>query len=228
MKPKIDGLERLVDDQVTKWQRLKVMQEREEIKFRPVITISREPGTAGTVIAQKLAKVLEMDFMSGKIIQQVAQSANINEKVVASLDERQISLREDWLKILFDSQHLWPDSFLLHLIRVISTIGQHGNAIILGRGANFILPPKGNFRIRLIAPKNARIVKVMTDRSVKRSEAEAYVTITEADRKAFIMKYFHTDISDPAHYDLVMDTSRIGIDGTVEVIKHAYAIWVGR
>ena len=228
MTTKIDGLERLVDEQVTKWQHLKVMQERKEVKFRPVITISREPGTAGTIIAQKLARALDMDFMSGKIIQQVAQSAKINEKVVASLDERRISLREDWLKILFDSQHLWPDSFLLHLMRVISTIGQYGHAIILGRGANFILPLKENFRIRLIAPKSLRIARVMADRSVSRSEAEAYVTRTESDRNAFIMKYFHTDIRDPAHYDLVIDTSRTGIDGTVEIIKHAYTVWTGR
>lgn len=228
MKPKIIGIERLVDEQVTKWQRLKFMQERKEVKLRPVITVSREPGTAGTIIAQKLAKALDMDFMSGQIIQEVAQSAKINEKVVASLDERRISLREDWLKILFDSQHLWPDSFLLHLMRVISTIGQHGNAVILGRGANFILPPQDTFRIRLIAPKSARIERVMADRGVSKSEADEYVTRTESDRKAFIMKYFHTDIGFPTHYDLVIDTNRMGNDGTVEVIKHAYAVWTGR
>jgi hypothetical protein len=166
-----------------------------------------------------------MDFMSGQIIEKVSQSVQMNEKVVASLDERRISLREDWLKILFDSQHLWPDSFLVHLIRVISTIGQHGNAVIVGRGANFILPPKDNLRIRLVAPKDARIARVMADRSVSRNEADEYVIRTEFDRKAYIMKYFHVEIGDPAHYDLVIDTSRMGVDGTVDIISHAYTVW---
>jgi cytidylate kinase len=69
---------------------------------------------------------------------------------------------------------------------------------------------------------------VMSDRGVSRNEAEEYVTRTESDRKAFVMKYFHTDIDNPANYDIVIDTSRMGIDGTVEVIKHAYAVWTGR
>jgi cytidylate kinase len=80
---------------------------------------------------------------------------------------------------------------------------------------------------QVIAPKNARIARVMADRSVSRSEAEAYVTRTESDRTAFIMKYFHADISDPAHYDLVIDTSRTGINGTVDIISHTYSVWSG-
>jgi len=225
VKSKIISLENIVEEQVTKWNRLQIMQKRKEVKVRPVITISREPGTGGTAIAKQLAKVLDMDFMSGQIIQQVAQSANMSEKVVASLDERRISLREDWLKILFDSKHFWPDSFLRHLMTVISTIGLHGNAIILGRGANYILPPKETFRVRLIAPMEARIAKVTADRGVSRNEAEKYVTRTESDRKSFILKYFHTDIGNPAHYDIVIDASRMGIDGTVEIIRHAYTVW---
>lgn len=190
--------------------------------------ISREPGTGGTAIAIKLAEALDMDVMSGKVIQQVAESAKLSEAVVASLDERCISLREDWLKMLFGGKHLWPDSFLRHLMRVINTIGLHGNAIIVGRGANYILPPKETYRVRLIAPKEARIANVMADRGMSRNEAEKYVIRTESDRQAFILKYFHMDIGDPAHYDIVIDTSRMGVYGTVEVIKHAYTVWTER
>lgn len=219
------SLEEIVDEQVNKWNCLRALQEPKEVKPRPVITISREPGTGGNAIAIKLAEVLKMDFMSGKIIQEVAQSTKMSGKVVASLDERRISLREDWLKIVLDSQHLWPDSFLRHLMTVVSTIGRHGNAIILGRGANFILPPKETFRVRLIAPKEARIARAMSEHGVSRAEAEEYVTRTESDRKAFVTRYFHTDIGSPYYYDMVIDTSRMGIDGTVEIIKHAYNVW---
>ncbi len=228
MKITINGLEKIVEEQLTKWNRLQAQQKRQDVKLCPVITISREPGTGGTTIAEKLAQALTMDFMSGKIIEQVAQNAQMSEQVVRTLDEKDVSLREDWLKIIFDSRHLWPDIFIRHLMRVISTIGRHGNAVILGRGANYFLPLEETFRVRLIAPREARIAKVMADRDVSREEAEKYVVRTESDREAFVRKYFQAEIGDPAHYDLVIDTSRLGIDGTVEVIRHAYTVWTGR
>ena len=191
----------------------------------PVITISREPGAGGANVARKLSVTLGMDFISSQIIQKVAQSAQMSAKVVASLDEKDVTLREDWLKRLFDSQHLWPDRFLRHLTKVINIVGLHGNAVILGRGANFILPPEETFRIRLIAPLEARVAMVMAARGFSRKAAEKYVFRTDADRKAFIRKYFGTDITDPAHFDLVVDTSRLGIGGTVETIKHAFKAW---
>jgi cytidylate kinase len=191
----------------------------------PVITISRESGTGGTAIARKLSETLGMDFISSQIVQKVARSAQMSEKVVASLDEKDVTLREDWLKHLFVSQHLWPDRYLRHLTKVMNIVGLHGNAIILGRGANFILPPEETFRIRLIAPLEARIVMVMADRNSSRKAAEKYVFRTDLNRKAFIQKYFGADIADPAHFDIVVDTSRLGIGGTVETIKYAFTAW---
>jgi cytidylate kinase len=52
-----------------------------------------------------------------------------------------------------------------------------------------------------------------------------YVIRTESDRTAFIRKYYHADISNPAHYDLIVDTSRVGIDGTVKTVKRAFHTW---
>jgi cytidylate kinase len=228
MVKKVRNIEELVEEQVTKWNRLRRLMaesKREEAKVRPVITISREPGTGGTEISMKLAEGLDMDFMSGHIIQKVADSVQMSEKVVASLDERAIRRRDDLLTSLFESRHLWPDNFLRHLMKVVSTVGYHGNAVILGRGANHILPPEKTFRVRLIAPMKSRIGKVMADRGVSRQEAEKYVIRTDSDRTAFIRKYFHTNISDPVHYDLIIDTSRVGIEGTVETISHAFSAW---
>jgi cytidylate kinase len=225
MLPKKRNLEEIVEEQLSNWYRWKSVPEREERKIRSVITISREAGSGGTAIAKKVADSLHMDLMSGQIIQEVAQSAQMSEKVVSTLDERDVSLREEWLKIVFNSEYLWPDSFLRHLMRVVSTIGRHGNAIILGRGATLILPPQETFRVRLIAPLEARINRAMAARNSSREEAEKYVVRTDSDRTAFVRKYFHTDITHPAHFDMVIDTSRVGIDGAAEVIKHAYEVW---
>jgi len=225
MKARPRSLEQLVNEQLDKWNGLPARSRTEVEKPAPVVTISREPGSGGTAIARRLSAATGMDLVSGQIIQRVAESTEMSEKVVASLDEKQVDLRDDWLTSLFESRHLWPDSYVRHLTKVIGTVGRHGNAVILGRGANFVLPPAFTFRVRLVAPREARIARVMKDRKVSRNEAEAYVVRTEADRQAFVRKYFHSDIGDPAYYDMILDTSRIGVEGTVESVKTAYLAW---
>ena len=214
----------LVEEQINRWRAVNADRSGKVKVYHPVITISREPGTGGTVIATRLAEALGMDIMSTQIIHKVAESVQMSEKVVSSLDEKDVNKRDNWLTSLFESRHLWPDNYLRHLMKVISTIGRHGNAVILGRGANHILPMEETFRVRLVAPKEARINKVMADRGSSRQEAEEYITQTGSNRNAFIRKYFHTDITDPAHYDLVIDSSRLGIDGTTETIKAAFKL----
>lgn len=219
------SIDRMVEEQISKWLRLRSKANQGEKKVREVITISRQPGTKGTEIAEKLAKILDMDFFSGEIIKQVADSAKMSEAVVASLDERDIALREDWLKVLLDSNHLWPDQYLTHLLKVITTIGNHGNAVIVGRGANYILPPEQALRIRIISPDKDKIATIVSERGLVRGEAEKYVSQTESDRNAFVLKYFHVDANDPSYYDLVIDSSRFGVSGSVELIRFAFNEW---
>ncbi len=225
MKAKPRSLEQLVKEQLANGTAAGSDQEDDEERPAPVITVSREPGCGGTAIARKLSSALGMDLVSGQIIQKVADSAEMSEKVVASLDEKQVTRRDDWLTSLFEVRHLWPDSYLPpsdESRRHRRAARKRGHP---RPGANFMLPPEETFRIRLIGPREARIARVMKDKKVSGSEAEEYVVRTESDRNAFVRKYFHADIGDPAHYDMILDTSRLGIDGVVESVKAAYAAW---
>ncbi|MCX7635324.1 MAG: cytidylate kinase-like family protein [Syntrophales bacterium] len=212
----------LVEAQLSKWNSDAKERKKEQKEPGPVITISREAGCGGTKIAQKLAERLGMDLMGGKIIQMVAESVEMSEKVVKSLDEKEISTRDTWIDSLFETRHLWPDQYLHHLTKVIGTIGRHGNAIILGRGANFILPEKDTFRVRIIAPFDVKVANVL---KTTRDEAERYIIKAEADRRAFVRKYFNQDVTDPLHYDLVINMRAITIDGAVEAIIAAFRSW---
>ncbi len=188
----------------------------------PVITVSREAGAFGSEIAEGLAEELKMDLMNDQIIGHVAESAKISKKVIESLDEKEVSLRDTWLTSFFESRHLWPDEYLDHLTRVIATIGRYGNTVIVGRGAHYILPLETIFRIRLIGPLEDRIAHVMETRNATHREAEKYVLRTDNERQAFIRKYFHADITDPAQYDLVVNMRVNSVEGAVEAIKAAF------
>ena len=216
--------ETLVAEQLAKW-RAPVPEPKKvegETKTPPVITVSREAGCRATKVAQKLAEEMKMDLMGGKIIQMVAESTEMSEKVVQSLDEKEITKRDEWLSALFDRRNLWPDQYLQHLTKVISTIGRHGNAVILGRGANFILPREETFSVRIIAPWEMRIENILR---TTREEAQRYLANTDSSREAFVRKYFNADVKDPAYYDLVLNMRGFSIDGAVKAIIAAFQAW---
>jgi len=212
----------LVEEQMVKWNRMMAERKQKKVVPGPVMTISREAGCGAAQIAQKLAEALGMDLMSGKIIQMIAESAEMSDKVICTLDEKEITKRDDWLTSLFETRHLWPDLYLHHLTKVIGTIGRHGNAIIVGRGATFILPQKDTFSVRIIAPEEMRIKKALR---TTEDEAKRYIIKTDADRKAFARKYFNTDVTDASYYDLVVNVRGMGPDGAVETIKTAFNAW---
>ncbi len=205
----------MVDFQLEKWK------DDEKRRGRPVITISRLSGSGGSEIARLLANELKMDLIGGQIINKVAASARMSAKVVSSLDEKAVSRLDDFINSMFVSRHLSPDVYFKHLTEVILTIGEHGNCIIMGRGAQFILPSGKIFRVRIIAPREIRIKRVM-ERGLTRDEAVKYIDSKDSNRTGFIQKYFREDTADPTNYDMVVNTEKLGIEGSVEAVKKSF------
>ncbi len=210
---------KIVQEQLEKWQR----EKKQVNEF--TVTISRQAGAGGSEIARILAKKTGMDLMAGQIIQHVAESSKMSTKVVETLDEKAMTTMESWVNSMFVSRHLWPSDYLKHLTRVIGTIGRHGNAIIVGRGAGYILPPETTFRIKVIAPLEYRIESMMRIRSLPRADAQKYIEKRDGDRIAYVRKYFQADAMDPLNYDLVINTEKVGIEGAVDTILIAFRDW---
>jgi cytidylate kinase len=225
MKQEKRSIEQLVDEQLSKWTFLSKEGKSEVAEPKPFITLSREPGTGGPEIARRLSDQLKMSLLAGQITQQLAESAQVNEKAIKAIIEKAITKRDDWLTSLFETRHLWPDKFLFHLTKVINTIKSHGNAVILGLGAQYILPTDKTFRVRLIGSLESRVKRIMDARSCSRQIAEKYVTATETDRRAFIQKFFKADSSNPYDYDLIINMGSLSVDGAIETIISAFEAW---
>jgi cytidylate kinase len=164
-------------------------------------------------------------LIGAQIIQKIAESADMSAKVIESLDEKEVTRRDNWLDSLFETRHLWLDEYLFNLTKVIGTIGGQGNAVIVGRGAQYILPPEDTFRLRFIAPMEFRIQNVMRGYASTTQEAAKYIIKTDSDRRAYLRKYFNADVTDPSSYDLVINTGKLGIEGSVEAVKTAFNHW---
>ncbi len=221
IKPsKVSRVENILEDQVIKWQKQVDRRKKTPDAKGPVITISRQPGTPSDTLITKIATALKLDVFDNEIINAVAESVKMSEKVIASLDERTRSALDNWIQILKSSRYLLPDTYLTHLTKVIGTIGEQGGAIIVGRGANLILPPETTLRVRLVAPLGTRIMNLSKEEAIGSiDEAQRQINKKESEQRAYIRKYFEVDIDDPVQYDLVVNAQFMSDDQIIDVIK---------
>ena len=214
------ALDKLVEEQIKRWQSNRKRKYKKPI--RPVITISRLPGCNTWEIAEQISTDLEIDFFDSEIVDKIAENAEVNRRVVETLDEQDNSIVLEWLSTLTAERYLWAYEYLDHLTKIIGTIGAHGHAVILGRGASYILPKEICLRVLVVAPLEIRIENVRKAYKVSEKVARQNIMGKESDRVAFIRRYFHADMLDPVNYDLVFNMGMCEQDTVVEMVKIAY------
>jgi cytidylate kinase len=205
------SIETFIKDQIEKWKK----QTQTHI---PVITISSEPGSGGRVIAQGLAKRLNIDLFDRNIVREIAESAHISGAVIETMEKDRLSGIKDFISSLVNDRYLWPGVYLDHLMKVVAAIASHGNAIIVGRGANFLIPQEDRLSIRTIAPLETRVKNVAREFGVTREEAKRRVINRENRRSAFIRQSFNADVADPRNYDLVINIDKLDIDAALGAV----------
>ncbi len=208
----------IIEQNIKKWEYEKSSsQEKKRVKA-PVITISREPGSGGRVIAEKLSEQLGFDLFQQEVVHKMAEDANISTRFLDILDERALTTLDNWIASLVDKRYLWPDEYLHHLMKVIAAIGRHGASVIVGRGANFILLPEMRISVRVIASFEFRCKHVADEFGLSMDEAGRRITKTESTRRAFIRQYFNTSIADPNNYDMLINSEFISTDESVKIL----------
>jgi cytidylate kinase len=213
------SVEALVEQQALRWQL--VRGERRDEARRPVLTVSRQHGAGGGEIVRTLARELGLDVFDREIIQQIAESTHLSERIVGALDDKARELLTEWLSGIASHDYLSSVEYRYQLTRVVGAMAHHGGAIILGRGAHLILGQGEALRVLVVAPLEARVATLMRREGLSERDARRRIQVVEADHKAFLMKHFHTDFADPVHFDLVVNTALIGIANSCATIRAA-------
>ncbi len=222
------SIEEFVRNITKKWEEMYSGQVKKMEAYLPVITVSMEPGSGGCLIAKEIAKQLDFDFFHRDIIHKIAESARISAKVVESLEKERLSGIQDFIASLVKDTYIHPSIYLEHLMKIVSTIGKHGRAVIVGRGANFILPPDERFSVRVIAPLEQRIANVARIFGVPSDTAKRRIMVRQSKRQAFVRQSFNADINDPGHYDLVINAGRMNVESAVEAVIGAVVGCLGK
>ncbi|MEJ2220551.1 MAG: cytidylate kinase-like family protein [Desulfobacterales bacterium] len=218
MATKEESIVQFVKQQIRKWESGPAEKDRKSQVRIPVITVSMEPGSGGSLVAEAVADRLGFDYFHRDIIQGIAKSAKIRASVIDTIEKERLTGIDDFIASLYKSQYLYPGIYMEHLLKVVNTIADHGNAVIVGRGANFILPPDERFSVRVVAPLEIRIQNVVRAYKVPAEKARKRVIGRESRRSAFIRKSYNADIADPQNYDLTINTGGMRIESAVDAV----------
>jgi len=214
------SIETQVEEQSRRW-RLETLERRPE-PHRPVIALSRQHGAGGEEIASRLAEALSLRLFDREILHHIADSAHLREQAVSLLDERDRPVIDEWLAPFAGEGYLTHYEYLHHLIAVVAAISRQGAAVMVGRGAHLLVRPGEALRVMVVAPLDARVAAVAAAEGVGLRVARERLAAVEAERRAFLRKYFHVEADDPAQFDLVVNTASLGLEGAVQAVRGAF------
>jgi cytidylate kinase len=195
---------------------------RGESPARPAFTvaISREAGAQGNSVAAEVGRRLGWAVYDKEILEKVAEEMRRPAAAadLQAVDERPASWLEDSLSLLLTEHSVLADTYFKHLIAAVRGLGLVGRCVIVGRGANFILPAETTLRVRLLAAAEDREKAVAARLGLPPREARAWVERSERERAAFVKQHFRVDPTDPHHYDLVLNMSRLSVPEAADLI----------
>ncbi len=214
------SIHKIIDEQMKRWEMSKINPPK-EVRIIQTITISRECGSRGQEVAEKLSAAMGFDLFHNEILEAMIETSKNSKTLLETLDEGSMNIVDDIVSALVHEHHLWPDEYSKLLLKILNTIGKHGNAIILGRGANCALKKINALKIRIVAPATQRRDYIQKSRDMNFEDSQKLIASTDANRTAFVKRYFHSDAADPANYDLILNTGTLSVDKAVDIIKCA-------
>jgi cytidylate kinase len=186
----------------------------------PCVALSRMPGSGGAEIGHRVAERLHYGFFGSEIVDQIAAERGISRDLLRGLDEHVRTGIERFVADTFRERNFTESDYLRDVARIVTTLGRRGGAVILGRGAAFLLPPDQALRVLLVAPRAARIERVGKERGITRDEAAAWVDREDAWREHFVRHHFALRQDDPTLCDVVLNTTTLGVETAVETVLH--------
>lgn len=172
----------------------------------PLITISREKGSGGRPIAHLVAKKLGRPWkvFHGEIVDQIAKEVHLEKKLIKEIDEKRVPFIEEVIGDFFGKRYLNLSGYYKHLVKILTTIGHRGHAIIVGRGAQYLFPHA--LKIRTICEMDQRISWMMEFEHLTKSQAIKRIEESDKVRYEFEKAVYNHDLRKAHHYNLVIRT----------------------
>ncbi len=183
------------------------------MKYHPMITVSREYGTNGHLIAKLLAEKLNIPFYDKELITIASQETRFTEKAFEQAEETATTSLGYILSNRSNrSLYGMPLNDQLFMVQsgIIRTIADKGPAVFVGRCADYVLSGyKPSIDIFLQASVEARVKTVMERENLSRKEAETRIARLDKSRATYYNYYTDRKWSEMKNYDIALNVSHL-------------------
>lgn len=177
----------------------------------PIVALSREYGSGGTAIAMKVAERLGYEYIRDQVTREAAEAFGVSEDELIAVVESKPGLWES-LTEATQVEFAMVAAEVYHL-------AERDSVVIMGRWATLLLKDVQHcLRVRLCAPMEARIPRVMARRSVNREQAIEIIRKADGGAGARVRQFFDVQWGDPLLRDLVINTERVSQESAVSLI----------
>src|SRR5437762_5000269 len=153
------SIDSIIDRQLRRWEherqafRATGPEPRPRPEIQPVITVSRHHGSSGSEIAAGLAERFGYTLLHRDIIDRMSEDAGLTRRLLESFDEHAPAELTSWFDSILVGTYVDASDYVRALLRVVHSVAQLGGAVVVGRGANFIIGPERGFHARIVAPR---------------------------------------------------------------------------
>jgi cytidylate kinase len=211
----------------------------------PIVTVSRQFGAGGSALAARVAEALGWPLLDNALLDEVAARLGTSREEVAARDERRPSLAARLADALalgstdaepavtaalpgHDAEGAAPtpteERVLAATLRVIVDAAARGPVVVVGRGAQAALAERRDaVHVLCCAPREARVARVAEREGLAAAAAAQRVESVDRERGTLVRRRWGRELLDPAHYDVCLNTARLGLGRAAELVLQLVA-----
>lgn len=187
-----------------------------------IINIGRQFGSGGKEIAMKVGEKLGINVYDNELISKAAEESGFSKELFERSDERRsmFNISSFFGAGRFGSaQNYVGDNELFKIqSEVIRGIAEKGSAIFVGRCSNYILRDLKCLDAFISAPMEERVKRVIERTGLEEEAAKARIERQDRTRQTYYNFFTFGNWGAASDYDLCVDSSLLGIDGTADFI----------
>ena len=184
-----------------------------------VVTISRQFGSMGRMIAQQLSRELGVEFYDRDIVEETASRMGLPVSVISNTEENSKSIYFKQQYPLGMGIASMRDGIFLIQKNIIRDLAQKESCIIVGRCADSILMDMENhLNVYIYAPMGARLRNAVELAKLDEKTARKMIREIDRSRELYHRRYCPEYVDPSANKDIMIDSSRFGAEGTVKIL----------
>ncbi len=203
------------------------------MKENLIVTISRQYGSGGREIGQKLAARLGIPYYDKELIILAAEKSDYARSLFEEADQKASNsmifslMRAGSMANSYDM----PLNDKIYLIQsgVIQQVARQGSCVIVGRCADYVLQDKFPcVNIFIHAPLRQRIERGVALYGLAPDDAQSVILKTDKRRETYYNYYTGRKFGDARNYTLSLDSLGVGIESAVRVLADYVEHWEGQ